>query len=130
MQRRKTTQRSVILKYLRSTDTHPSAKEVYANVRRQLPGISVSTVYRTLSWLRDGGEALELKDSGGISHYDGAVTDHCHIWCVSCGLIRDVDLKVPELKIGELEARSGFQVRGKRFELFGLCSRCRKKEEK
>jgi len=120
----------VIEDYLRSTKTHPTASDVYSNVKQSLPGISLSTVYRTLSWLRDNGKAVELSDATGVSHYDGETADHGHFSCVSCHRICDVNLALPELDTTELEAETGFRVQGRRTELFGFCSQCGEREDK
>ena len=50
---RMTRQRKVILEELRREYNHPSADEVYEAVRKQLPRISLGTVYRKLEILRD-----------------------------------------------------------------------------
>ena len=52
---RLTPQRSAILKVLRSTNIHPNASWVYAEVRKQLPHISLATVYRNLTRLAEVG---------------------------------------------------------------------------
>lgn len=127
---RQTTQRSLILDHLRSTKTHPTAKEVYGGVKQSLPGVSLSTVYRTLSWLRENGDALEFSDAGGVSHYDAQTAEHGHFSCASCRKIWDIDLDMPELDREAVEAKTGWQVLGRRVELFGLCSKCRRQEEK
>jgi len=52
---RMTRQRRIILEELRKVDSHPTADEVYEMVRRQLPRISLGTVYRNLEILsREG----------------------------------------------------------------------------
>ena len=53
-------QREVILSVLRGTDTHPTADWVYQEVRKELPNISLGTIYRNLRILVESGQALEL----------------------------------------------------------------------
>jgi len=55
MTRRTTRQRKTILNTLRQTNSHPSADEIYELVRKQLPHISLDTVYRNLEVLAGTG---------------------------------------------------------------------------
>lgn len=127
---RNTTQRSLVLEYVRSTKTHPDASEVYSNVKKRLPGISLSTVYRTLAYLRDKGEVIELRGPDGVGHYDGDVADHAHFSCVSCGKLWDIESSGADTRALERAGRMGFEVHGSRLEVFGLCSGCQQKEDK
>lgn len=126
---RQTTQRSLILEYLRAQKTHPTAKQVYVGVQERLPGVSLSTVYRTLGWLRDEGEALELNGIDGLAHYDGDISDHGHFTCVRCQKIWDVELDLPQLDHRDFEGKTGFKVREQRFDLYGNCDSCGNKED-
>ncbi len=126
---RQTTQRSLILDYLRGQKTHPTAKQVYSGVKEQLPGVSLSTVYRTLGWLRDQGKALELPGPDGLAHYDGDVSAHAHFTCAGCRKIWDIKIDLPELDRLEFEEETGLRIHGQRFDLFGDCRSCREKED-
>ena len=68
---RKTKQRELILKTLRSTDTHPTADWIYEQVKKEMPNISLGTVYRNLGILKESGEILELNYGSKYSRYDG-----------------------------------------------------------
>jgi Fur family transcriptional regulator, peroxide stress response regulator len=46
-----TPQRLAIFRRLVATDRHPSAEELYATVRREMPTLSLATVYKTLDTL-------------------------------------------------------------------------------
>ena len=50
---RVTKQRAAIYEYLLSTDVHPTAETIHHSVRRQLPGISLATVYKAVDSLID-----------------------------------------------------------------------------
>lgn len=62
---RMTKQRRVILDTLRSTETHPTADEVYRLVQKQIPRISLGTVYRNLDLLARCGSIRKLDIMGG-----------------------------------------------------------------
>ncbi|MDH3423282.1 MAG: transcriptional repressor, partial [Gemmatimonadota bacterium] len=46
-----TEQRAAVYRCLANTDVHPTADEVFLNVREGLPGISLATVYKSLETL-------------------------------------------------------------------------------
>ena len=48
---RMTRQRQAIIRVLASTKEHPTAEEIHAQVRDELPDISIGTIYRNLQLL-------------------------------------------------------------------------------
>jgi len=126
--RRHTRQRQVILEELRRLKTHPTAAELHEIVRRRLPRVSLSTIYRNLELLVETGQAQKLDTASGQSRYDGDTEQHCHVRCVVCGRVDDV----PELPDGLVE-KHGRRVRGYRLidwrlELLGVCPDCQAAE--
>lgn len=127
---RQTKQRMLILDVLRSTKCHPTADWVYQEVRKQLPSVSLGTVYRNLKMLTEMGEALELSYGSTFSRFDGYACPHYHFVCNVCGDITDLELP----RISELEDRAraltGFQVEDHRLEFYGTCGVCKQSEVK
>jgi Fe2+/Zn2+ uptake regulation proteins len=69
-----TPQRAVIAKYLLSTDSHPTAEEVFQAVTGNLPvPLSRATVYNTLNALVEARVILEVVIEPGKSRYDAKV---------------------------------------------------------
>jgi Fe2+ or Zn2+ uptake regulation protein len=60
-----TPQRLCILEALLAANSHPSAEEIYAQVRLISPTTSLATVYKTLDTLRDIGEVMEMEVGDG-----------------------------------------------------------------
>ena len=127
---RMTRQRRLILDVLDGNRSHPTASEVYDAVRRQLPHISLGTVYRNLEVLSDAGLIHKLEVGGGQRRYDSDTAGHCHVRCTACGRIEDVDCEELHDVARAVEAASRFDVRGHRIEVVGLCPKCRKKAGK
>lgn len=121
---RRTKQREVILRVLRSTKSHPTADWVYQEVRKELPNISLGTVYRNLKILTESGEALELSYGSSYSRFDGTPTNHYHFVCERCGRIDDVPMPVDEEMDRRVERLMGVRVRQHRLEFYGLCPAC------
>jgi len=120
-----TEQRAAVFRFLASTDSHPSADEVFLAVRRNLPGISLATVYKSLETLVGCGLAVKLTYSDGSARYDGRTDPHHHARCLSCGKVMDIKGNVPERELDSLrEHAQGFTVTGYRLELSGYCADC------
>jgi Fe2+ or Zn2+ uptake regulation protein len=120
-----TEQRAAVFRFLSSTDVHPSADEVFLAVRRQLPGISLATVYKSLETLVGCGLAVKLTYSDGSARYDGRTDPHHHARCLRCGKVADIPGDFTDDQVRAFEARSeGFMVTGYRLELTGYCPSC------
>lgn len=129
VKRRRTRQRTLILKTLRSTRFHPTADWIYQQVRQEIPDISLGTVYRNLRLLKEMGEIQELDWGSTYSRYDGNPRQHYHFTCTECGRVMDVDLEQQEFLNRLVEERHGWQVTGHRLEFRGLCCDCQKEQE-
>lgn len=83
-----------ILEFLQETDSHPSAEEVFAHVRKTMPSISLATVYRNLNVLAEQGLVVKLRHDGKW-HFDGREGSHQHAIDTNTGRI--IDVHQPEL---------------------------------
>src|SRR3989344_3001733 len=52
---RLTCQKKIILDYLKSVQSHPSAEIIFKEAKKKLPQISLGTVYRNLNTLKQKG---------------------------------------------------------------------------
>lgn len=126
--RKKTKQKEAILKVLRNTRSHPSADWIYNEVRREIPNISLGTVYRNLKLLAQSGEILELDLCGTLSRFDARTDNHYHFRCEKCGQVFDLDEPVDRELDKRVARKTGFQVKYHRLEFRGLCSDCVNKQ--
>ncbi|MDO4960312.1 MAG: transcriptional repressor [Eubacteriales bacterium] len=85
-------QREAITEYLKSTDSHPTADEVYDRVRITYPNISLGTVYRNLNQLSENGIIRKVCTLNGPDHFDYRTDSHGHFTCRLCGRIYDVTM--------------------------------------
>ncbi len=120
---RLTPQRMAIYEAVVGRTNHPSVDAVYEEVRGRFPGVSPATVYAALTLFADLGLIQEI--SGPVRRYDGQAARHVNLVCQGCGRVSDVS----DPRLGGLEravaASARFQVKAVRFELHGLCPRCR-----
>lgn len=121
---RRTKQREVILEVLRGTKSHPTADWVYQEVRKEMPHVSLGTIYRNLKTLSEHGEIQELAFGSTHSRFDANADGHYHFVCENCGTIEDLDMPImPELE-EELKKYGDFKVSSHRLEFYGLCAEC------
>jgi Fur family peroxide stress response transcriptional regulator len=126
---RLTPQRMAVLKILASSDGHPSAEQIYDQVKTAFPMTSLGTIYKTISVLQVMGEILELGFGEGSNRYDGAKPyPHPHLICMQCNKIIDGDLSLDPESLRSLELASGYKILRPQISLYGLCPDC--KEER
>ena len=121
---RNTRQRRIILEELRGLTCHPTAAELHRRVAGRLPGISLSTIYRTLARLEKAGTILRLEGGKGESRYDGNPREHVHLHCPVCGRVLDGP-DPPDGFLDDYRQRlEGFEILGSRLEFTAICPGC------
>lgn len=124
---RATPQRLAVLKAVTSSRKHPCADEVYRQVGRSLPSISLGTVYKALGELRDAGLLRDLPVAGKL-RFDSSPEPHHHLVCERCRKVVDVPVGDasgdPHLSPA---AREGFEVMGADVTFRGICPKCRER---
>jgi Fur family peroxide stress response transcriptional regulator len=121
---RRSKQREAILDFLRNTSSHPTAYQIYEAVRKEIPNISLGTVYRNLKLLSSEAEILELDLAGSLSRFDGDTRSHYHFRCERCGRVFDVDEPVDLERNERVAKKTGFMVSHHILEFRGLCRDC------
>ena len=126
-----TRRRAKTLEALASTDRHPSANEIHAEVRRWYPSTSLATIYNTIELLKEAGEILELEFSGAANRYDGRRPDpHPHLVCLTCEHIDDMDgIDDPRAAgdgggLEQLSRATGYKLVSQRTDYYGVCPAC------
>lgn len=123
---KKSRQREALLRILRSTDAHPNADAIYEEVRKEIPKISLGTVYRNLNLLLSTGEILRLDVGDGCDHFDGRATPHYHLKCDQCGRILDLRMPYRYPLDREAELEDGAVIRMHDLVFYGCCGECKK----
>ena len=128
--KRVTPQRALILKILQKRGGHLDADEIYRLARQERPRLSLSTVYRTLSVLKELGLVRELRFEEGYSRYELAgPEEHHHLICLGCGKVVEFQCAHCAQVHQDLADRHGFQITGSRVELLGYCAECQKRRK-
>jgi Fur family peroxide stress response transcriptional regulator len=119
-----TPQRTAVYAMLAGTDTHPTPEAIHNVVRRELPNLSLATVYKILDQFSAHGLVVRLSNPDQAARYDARVDGHQHTLCSSCGRIGDIELRPVSEALSHVSASDGFQVRRADVMLHGLCAEC------
>ncbi len=122
-----TRQRRAIYKALSATDCHPTADQLFRQVCRWVPKVSLATVYNTLEAFCRAGLAVKLPGNGASARYDAALHNHAHTRCDKTGAVRDVPEQLstqlmdqlPQDVLEKIETHLGFNIRQVQIELVG-----------
>lgn len=124
---RMTPQREAILQTLVNSHSHPTAEDVFNQLKDHVADISIATVYNNLRLFTDLGVIQELKYSNEPSHFDYVSVRHFHVVCQKCGKVEDVfypDLDRIERLVTNL---TGYETVGNNIEVYAICPDCQKK---
>ncbi len=127
---RKTKQRAEILRALIEAGCHPTAEELCELVRKELPHLSLATVYRNLEVLAAEGSIIRLKTPTPQWRFDANPVAHAHVTCRLCGKVDDIRGRSRESLVDVYwdEIDSDFTVEKVSVDFFGVCSGCRRKQ--
>lgn len=121
---RMTPQRMAILHVLHHSSRHLSPTEVYKQTRKDLPGITETTVYRTLEFLAENSLVRPAHMGNGHLVYEIARHEHHHLKCRGCGTEMEVDHAQLARLYRQLETATGFKLDSSHMTFFGLCPDC------
>lgn len=124
---RLTAQRKAVLDYLVSTDEHPTARKIFENVRKSLPGIGLSTVYGILAELSRNGIIKTLEFNEMDNRYEANLSEHINLVCLRCGKISDY-LTPYTIDLERICETARFRAFQSRLELYGICESCGREE--
>ena len=119
-----THQRQKIYEAVVSRPGHYSPEEIYAQVKQDLPSISLATIYKNLKIFLEAGMLREVSLHHGSWRIDANLHPHHHLVCTRCRSITDLDqdlLAPPKLQ-GRLP--SGFRLEKFSVEVQGVCKAC------
>ena len=120
-----TQQRLEILRYLDKHRTHPTADEIYQELKKNNPALSKTTVYNSVDILNKNGLINSINITGSKHRYDYKHGMHQHFLCKKCGEIIDIDIKCPNLNT---VLKSGHRVDEVHGYFKGICKKCLGKE--
>jgi Fur family iron response transcriptional regulator len=102
-------QRLAVAEYVLHTRAHPTADEVWTEVRARVPMISRATVYNTLNLFVRSGLLRALPLGGGSVVFDPNVAPHHHFIDDATGRIQDVPWEAIDVR--QVDGLPGLRVR-------------------
>ncbi len=123
---RSTKQRAAVSALLDRLADFRSAQEIHEELRRSGEGIGLTTVYRTLQTLVDGGEVDVLRTASGEAVYRRceSAEHHHHLVCRRCGTAVEIEGPAVETWAQKVADTHGFTELSHTVEIFGLCRDC------
>lgn len=125
---RSSRQRQMILDAVMTRYDHPTADQIYLDVRARDEKISRGTVYRNLGILSENEEITNVKVPAA-DRYDSRLDRHYHIFCTNCERVFDAPLNYHEEYDAKIAVKTGFQITRHRVVFEGLCPECCEKEK-
>ncbi len=86
-----TQQRMVIFHSIMTSKNHPSAENIFEQVKSSNPSLSLATIYSTLETLVDKGLVKKVLVKDGVMRYDAHIGTHNHIYCTNTSEIIDFE---------------------------------------
>lgn len=126
--RRYSFQREKIYEAVRESTQHPTAEMIYAQLKPELPFLSLGTVYRNLHQMAEKGVLQQL--SGPVIRFDSIVNPHTHFFCDVCGAVSNLNALPYDRALDLAAEKGGFRVSGHTLNFHGVCAACLKKCQK
>jgi len=114
-------QRLKILEYLIEKHDHPSVDTIFQALCGEIPTLSKTTIYNTLSLFTDKGIVSSLTVVNNELRYDLMHEPHAHFQCTRCQQLIDIPL---ETDLFMTETIADHQVNEILITFKGLCKDC------
>jgi Fe2+ or Zn2+ uptake regulation protein len=119
-------QRIKIFECLMCDGDHPTAKDIYEIIFKEIPTLSKTTIYNTVKLFTDKGILKPVRIREGEVRYDIEADFHPHFRCNKCGKVFDLE---KNLLVEEKEEIDGHLIEEKCVCYLGVCRNCRRKRE-
>lgn len=86
-----TPQKLAIFRTLASSCSHPQVQDIYKQVQKDFPNISLATVYKNLIKFQQMDLITEIPLAGAPSRYDAKLQVHSHAVDTESGLVYDLE---------------------------------------
>lgn len=121
-----TSQRILIFRALARRRDHPTAEKLHEQLAKEVPDLSLATVYKNLHLFEKIGLARAVASPDGRARFDVPMIPHHHLFCTRCGSIVDIEDGVRIELAPFLEQETGFRITGAELILEGVCGKCQR----
>jgi len=119
-----THQRTLIYRELLQQPDHPTAEALHKRIVREVPSISLDTVYRTLATLEQHRLVSRIQTAESQARFEAVIVPHHHLICSCCKKVLDIEW--PEFDQIELpeNVRNWGTINSKNAVMYGTCTAC------
>ena len=112
---------------LESIDTkgHMSIDELYVEVVKTHPSLSLATVYKNIILMVEKGVLIEVPINGKKSKYELVKDEHIHLVCTQCGEVEDKPHNAnADALFATMTKNENFALSKQQINLYGVCAHC------
>jgi Fur family peroxide stress response transcriptional regulator len=102
---------------------HPTAEEVFIRAKKEVPEISMATVYNCLDALVKSGLLRLVNLDRGATRFCPNMVEHGHFVCEKCGTVFDIEYSSAAAK-PTIQVPDGFRVKYYDIAIHGECPAC------
>ena len=107
---------------------HMSVDEIYEEVIKTHPSLSLATVYKNVLLMVENTVLVEVPITGKKSKYELRKEDHIHLVCTECGEVEDKPLmQETDTLLNRLSNSEHFKLTKQQINLYGVCEHCQDK---
>ena len=104
---------------------HMSVEDIYAEVVKVHPSLSLATVYKNIILMVEKGVLVEVPIVGKKSKYELTKEDHIHLVCMECGAVEDKPLmQETDTILNTFTKHEHFKLKKQQINLYGVCEKC------
>lgn len=119
--------REIIKDVVVNLKTHPTAEDVYNIVKKDLPNISLATIYRNLNMLAEAGVVNKILIPNHSDRFDSTLHKHHHFLCECCFQVCDIEVGELNIAVDNMSTDT-FVVKDYSLVFNGYCKDCMKQE--
>jgi Fe2+ or Zn2+ uptake regulation protein len=120
---RSTPHRQHVYEVLLQHRDHPTAEEVFIRAKKEVPEISMATVYNCLDALVKCGLVRLVNLDRGATRFCPNMVEHGHFVCETCGAVFDVEFSAASVKTS-IQVPIGFTATYYDIAIHGQCPTC------
>jgi Fur family peroxide stress response transcriptional regulator len=120
---RATAQRLMICKEIDNAG-HIDIDSLYERLKKQIPSLSLATIYKNMHSLVDKDIISEVSVNGKKTMYELNIDPHIHHICSVCGEIEDIHFDTMQI-VDTIRELSNRQISECKITTTGICSKCK-----
>ncbi|WP_345992543.1 Fur family transcriptional regulator [Sulfurimonas sp. HSL-1716] len=108
---------------LMETRGHINVDEMYNEIKKQFPSISLATMYKNIIAMTETSLIKEVKVPQQKTRFEIVKSPHGHLLCDSCGDFVDIELDIDGL-IEDVSKKSRYKLLDTSLVFCGICPGC------